>query len=83
MAQENCPPPVETSLTDRAILLHILAHVEELDAGTALLIEDMGRLRKLEEEFRPLLNMLKPNGQPDMLAVAQARRGVRKARRGT
>lgn len=66
MAPGNCPPPVETSLTDRAILLHILAHVEEL----------AGKLYELEARFLP-------NGQPDMLAVAQARRGVRKARRGT
>jgi hypothetical protein len=64
MAQENCPPSIETSLSDRAVLLHILAHVEEL----------AGKLMELEARFLP-------NGQPDMLAVAQARRGIRKARR--
>lgn len=66
MPAGNCPDPVETSLSDRAILLHLLAHVE-----------------KLCEELDELRARFLPNGQPDMLAVAQARRGVKRARRGT
>lgn len=64
------PEPIKTELTDRALLVHILEHVEAMWAEL--------------EEFRPLLNMIKrPNGTPDMVGMLQARREAKRAgRRG-
>jgi len=64
------PPEIaESKLTDRAILLHILEHVEAMWAEL--------------EEFRPLLAMLKRHdGTPDMIGMLQARREARRAARG-
>ncbi|HLM89249.1 MAG TPA: hypothetical protein VK284_09505 [Streptosporangiaceae bacterium] len=63
------PPEIKTELTDRALLVHILEHVEAMWAEL--------------DEFRPLLAMIKrPNGTPDMIGLLQARRDARKAARG-
>jgi hypothetical protein len=63
------PESIETQLTDRALLVHILEHVEAMWAEL--------------EEFRPLLAMLKrPNGTPDMVGLLQARREAKRAARG-
>ena len=72
-------PIIETSLTDRDILLHLLTHVEELTD----LPEKVGQLVDALEEFRPLLNLITTkNGQPDMIGLAQVGRAWRKAGRG-
>ncbi len=64
MTTGNCPEPIETSLSDRAILLHILTHVEKLDAEL--------------EEFRPLLTMLRGNGMlpVSVRGIRKTRRGT-------
>ena len=52
-------------MSDRDVLLHILAHVEEL--WTVL------------DEFRPLLATLRgPGGKVDMIGAASLRRKVRR-----
>lgn len=56
------------TFSDRDLLLHILEHVEEI---TAVL-----------DDFRPLLEMFRPNGKTDMLGAAQAFRQGRALRRG-
>lgn len=62
------PETIKTELTDRALLVHILEHVEAMWAEL--------------DEFRPLLAMIKrPGGAPDMVGMLQARREVRKAAR--
>ena len=61
---------IETSLSDRDVLLHILTHVEALTELLALL-----------DEFRPLLAMLTQNGKPDMVGIMQARREFRRGLR--
>jgi hypothetical protein len=61
--------PIETGLSDRELLLHILQHVEHL--STEL------------ERWRPLLQMIAPNGAaPDAIGAAQAWRAMRRGRRG-
>jgi len=63
---DNAVRKIETTLSDRDVLLHILAHVEDLWA--------------VLDEFRPLLALLKgPDGKPDMVGALQLRR---RARRG-
>ncbi len=63
---------IETALSDRQVLLHILTHVEEL-----------AELVDVLEEFRPLLNLIKgQNGKADYVGLAQIGRGLRKAARG-
>lgn len=62
----NTVRKIETTMSDRDILLHILSHVEDLWS--------------VLDEFRPLLALLKtPDGKPDMVGMLSARR---KARRG-
>ena len=63
---DNAPRNIETTLSDRALLVHILEHVEAFS--------------DLIEEFRPLLNLVKgANGKPDMIGAAQLRRRMRRA----
>lgn len=65
------PPEIDTQMPDRQILLHILSHVEAMWAEL--------------EEYRPLLAMVKGRGGPggpNMLDVMQARRDIKRARRG-
>lgn len=57
-------------MSDRDIALHILQHVESMDA----------RLAALEDElavFRPLLRRLAPAGGADMLTMIEAARELR------
>ncbi len=64
------PTEIDTTLSDRAILVHLLEHVEAM--------------WDLLEEFRPLLDMLRARnggGQLDMIGVLQLRREARKAAR--
>lgn len=62
---DNTVRNIETSLSDRALLVHILEHVEHF---TDLL-----------EEFRPMLDMLRrPDGKPDVVGALQLRRKVRR-----
>ena len=64
-------PPESTvdQLTDRALLEHVARRVE------ALWLE--------LEQFRPLLTMIRgADGRPDMVGVLQARRELRRGRRG-
>ena len=69
------PELIETTLSDRELLLHLLMHAE---AQT----EQIGRLLELVdvlEEFRPLLNLVRgPNGKPDYVGLAQVRRNLRR-----
>jgi hypothetical protein len=67
---ETTLTPIETRLTDRQILLHLLAHVEDLAA--------------MLEPFRPVLQAAAPGGRPDAISLAQAGRMLRGkgARRG-
>ena len=63
---DNAVRKIDTTLSDRALLVHILEHVEHF---TDVL-----------EEFRPMLNLLKgPDGKPDMVGALQLRRKVRRA----
>lgn len=58
---------METQLSDRAVLLHILGHVETMSATL--------------ERFRPLLELAAPAGQPDAISLAQAGRVLKGWRR--
>jgi hypothetical protein len=61
---DNAVRKIDTSLSDRALLVHILEHVEHF---TAVL-----------EEFRPMLDLLRTrDGKPDMIGLATARRKLR------
>lgn len=65
---DKTPRNIDTPLSDRALLVHILEHVEHL---TSVL-----------EEFRPLLDVLRgPGGKPDMIGMAQLGRRIRHGRR--
>lgn len=67
---DNAPRNIDTTLSDRAILLHLLEHAEHL--------------YKTLEEFRPLLNLIKgADGKPDMIGAAQLRRKLRRSYLGT
>lgn len=62
---DNAPRNIDTSLSDRAILLHLLEHAEHL--------------YQTLEEFRPLLAMLRgPDGKVDMIGAGQLRRRLRR-----
>jgi hypothetical protein len=62
---DNAVRKIDTTLSDRDVLLHILAHVEDL--WTVL------------DEFRPVLALLKgPDGKVDMIGAAQLRRRMRR-----
>ena len=62
---DNAPRNIDTTLSDRALLVHILEHVEHLSDTLA--------------EFRPVLDLLRgPNGKPDMIGAAQLRRRMRR-----
>jgi hypothetical protein len=62
---DNAVRKIDTTLSDRDVLLHILAHVEDLWA--------------VLDEFRPLLVLLKgPDGRPDMIGAAQLRRRLKR-----
>ena len=61
----DSPRNIETSLSDRALLVHILEHVEHLSDTLA--------------EFRPVLDLLKgPGGKVDMIGAAQMRRRLKR-----
>ena len=65
MPPDSAPRNIETTLSDRALLVHILEHVEAIS--------------DLVEEFRPLLNLARAaNGKPDMIGAAQLRRRMRR-----
>jgi hypothetical protein len=65
---EKTPRNIDTPLSDRALLVHILEHVEHF---TAVL-----------EEFRPLLDLLRgPDGKIDMIGAASLRRRARRGNR--
>lgn len=60
--------PEPPAVSDRDLLLYIAKQVDKLHDEL--------------ETFRPLLNMMKgSNGKPDMVALLQARREVKKAGR--
>ncbi len=62
---DNTVRNIDTPLSDRALLVHILEHVEHLSGVLA--------------EFAPLLDLLRrPDGKPDMIGAAQLRRRVRR-----
>jgi hypothetical protein len=62
---DNAVRKIDTTLSDRDVLLHILEHVEHF---TDVL-----------EEFRPMLNLLKgPDGKVDMIGAAQLRRRLKR-----
>jgi len=82
VAAETSFTPIETRLSDREILLHVLTHVEEMHEG---LIRIADRLEALEAEwatYRPLVATFSNGGKPDMISAAQAFRQGRRMRRG-
>lgn len=61
----DSPRNIETSLSDRALLVHILEHVEHFT--------------EVLEEFRPVLDLLRgPGGKVDMIGAAQLRRRIKR-----
>ena len=65
---DNTVRNIDTPLSDRALLVHILEHVEHLTSVLA--------------EFAPLLDVLRrPDGKPDIIGGAQLRRKVRRGNR--
>ena len=73
---ETRQTPIETRLTDRQVLVHLLEHAEQTTAQLSALLE-------LLEPFRPLLAAAAPAGRPDAISIAQAGRLLRgKGRRG-
>jgi hypothetical protein len=63
--------PIETVMTDRQILLHILGHVEEWT-----------ELIEVLRPLRPILEAAAPGGKPDAISLGQARRMFKGGRRG-
>lgn len=65
----------ESPLTDRDLLIHLVAHVEHID-------EVVTRMAGEFEVFRPLIERFRPAaGVPDFLTVLQAGRDLRRQRR--
>jgi hypothetical protein len=67
-----------TTLTDRELLIHALQHLEVL---TEQMAEAHGAVLRIDAQlsvFAPLLARLAPGGKPDMLALMQARREIRR-----
>lgn len=83
MACNDTGEPIETRLSDRSILLHVLQHVEEL-APLAGHLPALAELAAALPRLRPLLAMLPADGSPpDAITAAQAwRRGRRLGRHG-
>lgn len=80
--EETHPPAVETGMSDRAILLHLLSHAEWQTQQTDAMAATIAALEQELDSFRPILNMLKPNGAaPNAISMAQAGRTIRAARR--
>lgn len=69
--------PIETQLSDRQLLVHLLEHAE---ATT----EQLAELRAMVEPFRAVLAAAAPAGRADAISLAQAGRLLRGkgARRG-
>lgn len=73
--QPPTPADVE-NWSDRALIVHLMQHAEHQT-------EVIDRLEAELIRFRPLLDMLLPNGQPpDAISMAQVARNFRKNRRG-
>lgn len=74
---ETDQTPIETPLTDRQLLVHLLEHAESTT-------EQLAALLQLLEPFRPLIAAAAPAGRPDAISIAQAGRLFRSrgARRG-
>lgn len=68
---ETTQTPIETVLTDREILIHILGHVEE-----------WAELVEVLRPLRPILEAAAPGGRPDAISLGQARRMFKGGRRG-
>jgi hypothetical protein len=67
---ETTAPPIETQLTDRQLLVHLLEHAE---ATT----EQLAELRAMVEPFRAVLAAAAPGGRADAISLAQAGRLLR------
>jgi len=96
VAAETSFTPIETNLSDRDILLHLLTHVESMDERLAK-IEDgwlnpiygqlsavRDKVEALEAEwatYRPVVATFANGGRPDMISAAQALRQGRRMRR--
>jgi hypothetical protein len=64
---DNTVRNIDTSLSDRALLVHILEHVEHFT--------------EVLEEFRPVLDLIKTrDGKPDLVGMAQLGRRARRGR---
>lgn len=78
MACNHPGEPIETRLSDRAILLHALQHLEEL-APLAEHLPALAELAGALPKLRPLLAMLPGNGAPaDAITAGQALRTARR-----
>lgn len=64
----------ETTLTDRELLIHLVAHVEHID-------EVVTRMGDEFEVFRPMIERFRPACGADMLTILQTGRELRRAGR--
>jgi hypothetical protein len=70
-----------TVLSDRELLIHALQHLEVMTDQLAEVHEYVLKLDGELSVFRPLLARLAPGGKPDMLALMQTRREIRRGTR--
>jgi hypothetical protein len=67
-----------TTLTDRELLIHALQHLEVMTEQLAEVHQYAVRLDGQLSVFAPLLARFAPGGKPDMVALMQARREMRR-----
>lgn len=67
--------PASTPFTDRELLRHALAHIEDMH-------DRMEQIWTVLQPFVPMLASMAPAGQADILTIMQARRELRRGARG-
>lgn len=68
-----------TTLSDRELIIHAVQHLEDLADQMADVHGAVLRIDGQLSVFAPLLARLAPGGKPDMIALMQARREIRRA----
>ena len=63
----------ETRLTDRELLVHAIAHLEDLDAKITA-------MHDIVQAYKPLIDRFAPGGGADYLTILQTARDLRRRR---
>jgi hypothetical protein len=78
--RETSPALAGTTLSDHDLLLHALAHIEDLYEKIGEIHGAVMRVDGHLSVFAPLLAKWAPGGKPDMIGLMQARREARRGR---